>query len=118
MKFERKQLALRRPSLFVREATPATPRHHIHHPREPPEEGIMCDALWADPSPLPGRTASKRGVGLSFGRDVTRTFLDANGLDLVVRSHEVKEEGYEVCVIVCVIVCVYVCVFAGGGGVG
>ncbi|KXZ53876.1 hypothetical protein GPECTOR_6g794 [Gonium pectorale] len=64
--------------------------------KEPPEDGIMCDALWADPSPLPGRTPSKRGVGLSFGRDVTRSFLDANGLDLVVRSHEVKEEGYEV----------------------
>ncbi|KAG2442081.1 hypothetical protein HYH02_009872 [Chlamydomonas schloesseri] len=64
--------------------------------REPPEDGIMCDALWADPSPLPGRTPSKRGVGLSFGRDVTRSFLDANGLDLLVRSHEVKEEGYEV----------------------
>lgn len=56
----------------------------------------MCDALWADPSSLPGRTPSKRGVGLSFGTDVTRAFLDANGLDLVVRSHEVKEEGYEV----------------------
>ncbi|GLC60870.1 hypothetical protein PLESTB_001685400 [Pleodorina starrii] len=64
--------------------------------REPPEDGVMCDALWADPSPVPGRTPSKRGVGLSFGADVTRTFLDANGLDLVVRSHEVKEEGYEV----------------------
>ncbi|GIL91320.1 hypothetical protein Vretimale_17737 [Volvox reticuliferus] len=64
--------------------------------REPPEDGVMCDALWADPSPLPGRTPSKRGVGLSFGADVTRAFLDANGLDLIVRSHEVKEEGYEV----------------------
>ncbi|EFJ45655.1 hypothetical protein VOLCADRAFT_75665 [Volvox carteri f. nagariensis] len=64
--------------------------------REPPEDGVMCDALWADPSPLPGRTPSKRGVGLSFGADVTRSFLDANGLDLLVRSHEVKEEGYEV----------------------
>lgn len=56
----------------------------------------MCDALWSDPSPLPGRTPSKRGVGLSFGKDVTHAFLDRNGLDLLVRSHEVKEEGYEV----------------------
>lgn len=74
--------------------TPAAP--FPCHPREPPEDGIMCDALWSDPSPAPGRTPSKRGVGLSFGSDITRAFLDANGLDLVVRSHEVKEEGYEV----------------------
>lgn len=50
----------------------------------------MCDVLWSDPSPLPGRTPSKRGVGLSFGPDVTKSFLDANGLELLVRSHEVS----------------------------
>ncbi|XP_054799323.1 serine/threonine-protein phosphatase 5 isoform X1 [Prosopis cineraria] len=63
---------------------------------EPPEEGLMCELLWSDPQPLPGRGPSKRGVGLSFGPDVTKSFLKENNLELVVRSHEVKDEGYEI----------------------
>ncbi|ONI17603.1 hypothetical protein PRUPE_3G168900 [Prunus persica] len=63
---------------------------------EPPEEGLMCELLWSDPQPTPGRGPSKRGVGLSFGGDVTKRFLQENNLDLVVRSHEVKDEGYEI----------------------
>ncbi|CBI31780.3 unnamed protein product, partial [Vitis vinifera] len=63
---------------------------------EPPEEGLMCELLWSDPQPYPGRGPSKRGVGLSFGVDVTKRFLQENNLDLVVRSHEVKDEGYEI----------------------
>ncbi|KAJ7963877.1 Serine/threonine-protein phosphatase [Quillaja saponaria] len=63
---------------------------------EPPEEGLMCELLWSDPQRIPGRGPSKRGVGLSFGADVTKRFLQENNLDLVVRSHEVKDEGYEI----------------------
>ncbi|KAJ6805008.1 serine/threonine-protein phosphatase 5 [Iris pallida] len=63
---------------------------------EPPEEGLMCELLWSDPQPQCGRGPSKRGVGLSFGEDVTKRFLQENNLDLVVRSHEVKDEGYEI----------------------
>ena len=37
-----------------------------------------------------GRSPSKRGVGCQFGPDVTRRFLETNGLDYVIRSHEVK----------------------------
>uniref|UniRef100_A0A803M6D8 Serine/threonine-protein phosphatase 5 n=2 Tax=Chenopodium quinoa TaxID=63459 RepID=A0A803M6D8_CHEQI len=63
---------------------------------EPPEEGLMCEVLWSDPQSNLGRGPSKRGVGLSFGPDVTKRFLQDNNLDLVVRSHEVKDEGYEI----------------------
>jgi len=64
--------------------------------RQPPESGLMCDILWSDPQESNGRSPSKRGVGLSFGPDVTKDFLKTNDLDLIVRSHEVKENGYEV----------------------
>ena len=49
--------------------------------------GIMCELLWSDPMPGPGRAPSKRGVGLQFGPDITKQFLDYNGLDYIIRSH-------------------------------
>ncbi|CUG88499.1 serine-threonine protein phosphatase, putative [Bodo saltans] len=63
---------------------------------EIPESGLICESLWADPQPMKGRSPSKRGVGLSFGPDVTEAFLARNNLKLVVRSHEVKDNGYVV----------------------
>mmetsp|Transcript_9136 Transcript_9136/g.19509 ORF Transcript_9136/g.19509 Transcript_9136/m.19509 type:complete len:533 (+) Transcript_9136:176-1774(+) len=61
---------------------------------EPPNVGLMSDLLWADPQPFPGKSPSKRGVGYSFGPDITEAFLKLNDLQLLVRSHEVKDEGY------------------------
>jgi len=61
---------------------------------EPGDKGLMSDLLWADPQPFPGKSPSKRGVGFSFGPDITEAFLKNNGLELLVRSHEVKDEGY------------------------
>ncbi|GBG69022.1 hypothetical protein CBR_g3721 [Chara braunii] len=55
--------------------------------------GLMCELLWSDPQPDNGRSPSKRGVGVAFGPDVTSRFLQENNLELIVRSHEVREEG-------------------------
>jgi len=68
----------------------------IPRDRQPPESGLMHDLLWADPQESMGRSPSKRGAGLQFGPDVTQAFLDLNGLEMVIRSHEVKPRGYEV----------------------
>lgn len=57
--------------------------------------GIMCELLWSDPQPQNGRAPSKRGVGVQFGPDITKKFLEKNKLEYIVRSHEVKNEGYE-----------------------
>ena len=67
---------------------------NIDRGKEPPETGLMSDLLWSDPQHLAGRSRSKRGVGFSFGPDITQNFLDKNNLNLLVRSHEVKDEGY------------------------
>jgi len=67
----------------------------IDRDREPPGEGLMHELLWSDPHPGKGRIPSKRGQGVAFGSDVTEEFLKLNDLKLVVRSHEMKMEGYE-----------------------
>ena len=67
-----------------------------HQQRQPGQQGLMMEMLWTDPQPMPGRGPSKRGVGLQFGPDVTKRFCEANGLEAVIRSHEVRMEGYEV----------------------
>jgi len=64
--------------------------------RQPGQGGLMSDLLWTDPQPAKGRGPSKRGVGFQFGPDVTEDFLKRNNLDLLIRSHEVKQNGYEI----------------------
>jgi serine/threonine-protein phosphatase 5 len=61
-----------------------------------PSLGIMSDLLWSDPQDTHGYAPSKRGGGTMFGPDITKKFLDDNGFRLLVRSHEVQEEGYKV----------------------
>ena len=67
-----------------------------HKQRQPGQEGLMMEMLWTDPQAAPGRGPSKRGVGLQFGPDVTKRFCEKNGLDAIIRSHEVRMDGYEV----------------------
>ncbi|KAJ7567015.1 hypothetical protein O6H91_02G128600 [Diphasiastrum complanatum] len=81
--------------LFSRDGVKLSDIRSIDRFREPPDEGLMCELLWSDPHPGLGRIPSKRGAGVAFGSDVTQKFLEENNLELVVRSHEVKEEGYE-----------------------
>ncbi|CAH1396592.1 unnamed protein product [Nezara viridula] len=81
--------------LFANDGVTLNDIRSIERNRQPPEEGLMCDLLWSDPQNAFGRAPSKRGVGIQFGPDVTKAFIEANNLDYIVRSHEVKSEGYE-----------------------
>lgn len=44
---------------------------------------------------LQGWGENDRGVSFTFGGDVVRQFLRRHDLDLVVRAHQVVEDGYE-----------------------
>lgn len=66
-----------------------------HKQRQPGQAGLMMEMLWTDPQAEPGRGPSKRGVGMQFGPDVTKRFCEKNGLEAIIRSHEVRMDGYE-----------------------
>ncbi|KAJ1550261.1 Serine/threonine-protein phosphatase 5, partial [Nowakowskiella sp. JEL0078] len=82
--------------LFTRDDVTMDEIRKIDRFRQPGSTGIMCELLWSDPQPEKGRNPSKRGVGIQFGPDVTKTFCDLNKLDCVIRSHEVKQDGYTI----------------------
>ncbi|TPX32590.1 hypothetical protein SmJEL517_g04269 [Synchytrium microbalum] len=82
--------------LFSRDGVTLDEIRQIDRFKQPGSEGLMCELLWSDPQPQPGRSPSKRGVGIQFGPDVSKAFCDLNGLNCVVRSHEVRQEGYAV----------------------
>lgn len=68
----------------------------LSRPTDVPDQGIMCDLLWADPSEaVVGWGENERGVSFTFGKDVLQRFLIKFGFDLMVRAHQVVEDGYE-----------------------
>ncbi|XP_041354405.1 serine/threonine-protein phosphatase 5-like [Gigantopelta aegis] len=81
--------------LFSEDTVTLDDLRKVDRNHQPPDSGIMCELLWSDPQPQNGRSTSKRGVGVQFGPDVTENFIKLNNLDYVIRSHEVKNEGYE-----------------------
>jgi len=68
----------------------------IVRPTEIPDTGLLCDLLWADPdTEVQGWQENDRGVSFTFGGDVVENFLRRHEFDLVVRAHQVVEDGYE-----------------------
>jgi len=71
---------------------------NLPRPTNVPEAGLMCDLLWAEPAndvKFSGWAENDRGVSFIFGQDVVSKFLQKNDMDLVIRSDQVVEGGYE-----------------------
>ncbi len=68
----------------------------LSRPCDVPDVGLMCDLLWSDPdTSVNGWGENDRGVSFVFGADIVCEFLEKHDLDLLVRAHQVVEDGYE-----------------------
>ena len=47
----------------------------------------LCDILWSDPDDRRGWGPNPRGMGHTFGKDVSEYFNYTNSLRLLVRAH-------------------------------
>tara|TARA_Y100000741_G_scaffold103054_1_gene76796 strand:+ start:419 stop:1327 length:909 start_codon:yes stop_codon:yes gene_type:complete len=68
----------------------------LRKPCDVPDEGLICDLLWSDPT-IETETfrESERGVSFEFGKKALNEFMRKIGVDIVIRAHQVTEDGYE-----------------------
>ena len=68
----------------------------IMRPTEIPDQGLLCDLLWSDPSEdLPTNWgANERGLSVTFSKSAVENFLNLNNLDLICRAHQVNCNSY------------------------
>lgn len=77
----------------------------LQRPQEVPDEGLLCDLLWSDPATgaaeyiagvkSKGWGKNDRGTSYVFSDKIVEQFLKKHDLDLIVRGHQVMEDGYE-----------------------
>ncbi|CAK5084027.1 unnamed protein product [Meloidogyne enterolobii] len=64
---------------------------------DPGENRLALDLLWSDPDPtIRGWRPSPRGCSYLFGNDVLLDSCRQLDIDLIVRAHQVVQDGYEI----------------------
>ncbi|CAD5212376.1 unnamed protein product [Bursaphelenchus okinawaensis] len=68
----------------------------IDRPCDIPDLGILADLTWADPDPeIQMYEDSPRGAARVFGEEALESFCKQLGLEMIVRAHQVVNDGYE-----------------------
>lgn len=70
----------------------------IRRPIEIPENGLLHDLVWSDPSSNENPedwAPSPRGTSFIYGPKPIKTFLDKHDFELLCRAHQVVMSGYE-----------------------
>ena len=68
----------------------------ISRPTEIPDSGLLCDLLWSDPDKeVLDFDENDRGVSVGFREKIVQEFNRKNDLDLIIRAHQVVDDGYE-----------------------
>ena len=61
----------------------------IERPSDIPDQGLLCDLLWADPeeNQYQDYQDSERGVSYTFNENVVQNFTKKLDIDLIARGH-------------------------------
>jgi len=62
----------------------------------PMDSPLVIDCLWSDPKGANGYGPSTRvPMVYTFGPDIAKNFMEANGIKMILRSHETKSTGFQ-----------------------